>query len=57
MPFDLEPGLLEQTVEHAPGEGAVRPAALERQVDENRSAVNRLGCVSRHVVNLERRTA
>ena len=33
--LDLDPVLLEQPVEHAPGEGAVRPAALERQVDFN----------------------
>ena len=30
---DLEPAVLEQPVEHAPGEGAVRAAALQRQVD------------------------
>ena len=32
-PADLELVVLEQTIEHAPGEGAVRAAALERQVD------------------------
>ena len=34
--LDLDPGLLEQPVEHAPGEGAVRPAALQRQVHQHR---------------------
>ena len=32
-PGDLERLVLEQTVEHAPGEGAVRAAALERQIE------------------------
>src|SRR5579883_760363 len=32
-PFDLDPLVLEQAVEHAPGESAMRAAALERQVD------------------------
>ena len=35
----LQPGLLEQPVEHAPGEGAVRPAALQRQIDQQRIPV------------------
>src|SRR5262249_39098695 len=30
---DLQPLVLEQPVEHAPGKGAVRAAALERQID------------------------
>jgi hypothetical protein len=45
---DLEPGLLEQAVEHAPGECAVRPAALQSKIDEDGSAHNRLGCFGRH---------
>ena len=35
---DVEPGLLEQPVEHAPGEGAVRAATLQRQADLERGA-------------------
>src|SRR6266446_5034078 len=31
--LDLEPSVLENMIEHAPGEGAVRAAALQRQVD------------------------
>ena len=31
--LDLEPAIVEQLVEHAPGEGAVRAAALQRQID------------------------
>ena len=34
--LDLDPGLLQQPVEHAPGQGAVRSAALQRQVDQQR---------------------
>ena len=34
MPSIVEPALLEQPVEHAPGEGAVRAAALQREVDQ-----------------------
>jgi hypothetical protein len=33
---DAQPLFLEQTVEHAPGEGAVRAAALQRQIDRQR---------------------
>ena len=33
---DLEPRLFEQAIEHAPGEGAMRAAALEREIDEKR---------------------
>ena len=32
--LDREPGLLEQPVEHAPGESAVGAAALQREVDQ-----------------------
>ncbi len=32
-PGDVERLVLEQAVEHAPGEGAVRAAALERQIE------------------------
>jgi hypothetical protein len=32
--LDGEPGLLEQAVEHTPGEGAMRPAALQGEVDQ-----------------------
>ena len=45
---DLEPGLLEQAVEHPPGEGAVGAPALEGEIDEDGTAVNRLGCWRRH---------
>ena len=38
---DLEPRLLEQPVEHAPGEGAVRAAALQREIDEDGIAGDR----------------
>src|SRR6185437_3711759 len=31
--FDLKPAVVEQMVEHAPGEGAERAAALQRQID------------------------
>ena len=33
-PLEGKPLLLEQPVEHAPGEGAVRTPALERQIDQ-----------------------
>ena len=33
MPSIVEPPVLEQMVEHAPGEGAMRAAALQRQID------------------------
>src|SRR5690606_40423921 len=36
--FDLQPLLLEQAVEHAPGEGAMGTAALQGQVDLQRHA-------------------
>ena len=32
--LDLEPRFLEQPVQHAPGEGAMRPSTLQRQVDQ-----------------------
>ena len=32
-PADVDRLLLEQAIEHAPGEGAVRPAALQREVE------------------------
>ena len=31
--FDLEPAVFQQMIEHAPGEGAVRAAALQREID------------------------
>ena len=43
--LDLEPVRLEQPVEHAPGEGAVRPAALQRQVDRQRRSRRATGTV------------
>ena len=51
---DRQPRLLQQPVEHAPGEGAVRPASLQGEIDQNGLARYRLG-FSRHLVNLERR--
>ena len=33
--LDLEPRLLEQPIEHAPGEGAKGPAALKGEVDKD----------------------
>ena len=36
--FDLQPGLFEQTVQHAPGERAMGAAALQSQVDQHRLA-------------------
>ena len=41
--FDGEPALLEQAVQHAPGEGAVRAATLQGQVDELRRWLCRHG--------------
>src|SRR5215472_4371864 len=35
---DLQPRLLEQAIESAPGKGAVRAAALQREIDQNRLA-------------------
>ena len=32
--IDSQPGLLEQAIEHAPGKGAMRAAALQREVDQ-----------------------
>ena len=32
-PDDVQPAVLQQVVEHAPGEGAVRAAALEGEAD------------------------
>ena len=40
---DLQPGLLEQAIENAPGKGAVRAAALQREIDENGIEVG--GCL------------
>jgi hypothetical protein len=37
---DAKPGLLEQTVEHAPGECAMCAAPLERKVDGQRIPVH-----------------
>ena len=34
--LDLEPRLLKQSVEHAPGERAMRAPALQGEIDENR---------------------
>ena len=39
-PADVERVVLQQAIEHAPGEGAMRPAALERQVEASLSARN-----------------
>jgi len=36
--LDLQPGFLEDAVEHAPGEGAMGAAALQREVDLERLA-------------------
>jgi len=47
-PLDAQPRLLEQAVEHAPGERAVRAAALQREVDENRRMF-RCRCARRHL--------
>ena len=33
-----QPGFFEQAVQHAPGEGAMRPAALQREIDKNGGA-------------------
>src|SRR6516162_3742026 len=35
---DLQPRLLEQAIESAPGKGTVRAAALQREIDQNRLA-------------------
>jgi hypothetical protein len=51
---DRKPGLLQQAVEHAPGEGAVRPASLQGKIDQQRLARYRLG-FGRHLVNLKHR--
>src|SRR6476620_1070768 len=32
--LEFEPAFLEQAIEHAPGEGAVAAAALQRQIDD-----------------------
>jgi hypothetical protein len=40
--FDAKPRLLEEAVEHAPGEGAMRPAPLQGKVDQD-LAVIRIG--------------
>ena len=42
MPSIVQPRLFEQPVEHAPGEGAVRAAALQREIDQDRIMI-RLG--------------
>ena len=44
--IEAKPVLLQQAVEHAPGEGAMRAAALQREVDEN-------GVAACHVAHLE----
>ena len=41
--LDLQPRLLEQPVEHAPGEGAMRAAALQGEVDQQRVLTGILG--------------
>ena len=51
---DLEPGLFEQAVEHAPGERAMRAAALQREIDQDGIARDRLCCFGRHLLNLKR---
>ena len=38
MPSIAQPGLLEQPIQHAPGEGAMRAPALQRQIHQNRIA-------------------
>ena len=43
--IEAKPVLLQQAVEHAPGEGAMRAAALQREVDEN-------GVAACHVAHL-----
>ena len=40
---DVQPRLLHQAVQHAPGEGAVRAATLQREVHQNGRTVERLG--------------
>src|SRR5271166_2679244 len=42
-PIDLEPWLLDQPIQNSPGEGAVRAAALQRKIDEQRLAARDLG--------------
>jgi hypothetical protein len=39
MPSITEPGLLQQPIQHAPGEGAMRAAALKRQIDRQGRAI------------------
>src|SRR5215831_884044 len=39
--FDLDPAVLEQLIEHPPGERAVRAAALEREIDRLGAALAR----------------
>src|SRR5215472_9785040 len=44
-PVDLQPRLLEQAIESAPSKGAVRAAALQREIDQNPIAMGGLaGC-------------
>jgi hypothetical protein len=50
---DAQPGFLEQAVEHAPGESAVRAAALQREVHQNGSAARRHRACG-HLVSPER---
>ena len=46
MPSISQPGLLEQPIEHAPGEGAVRAAALQREVDQNGLTIGWTGSIT-----------
>ena len=46
---DLEPGLFQKAIENAPGEGAMRAAALQRHIDEDGRARDRLGRFGRHL--------
>src|SRR5262249_40485175 len=39
--FDLDPAVVEQLIEHAPGERAMRTAALQRQIDRLGAALAR----------------
>jgi len=45
---DVQPGLLEQPVQRAPGKGTMRAAALQRKVDENRIAIGFLSLGGSH---------
>jgi hypothetical protein len=39
--LDPEPGFIEQPVEHAPGEGAMRSTALQGEIDQHRFPLRR----------------